>query len=77
MHITQVQSTQLTQCKICSNKAQLPAEHIGILNVPSVIAHSPPLSIVLHLHTACTHTHILTIYNSNWEWGRVRLVSYR
>ena len=39
-------------CRCSSAVTKLPTHHIGISDVPTVIAHSAPCTIVVHLHTS-------------------------
>lgn len=50
--------------------AQLPAHHVGILQVPGVIAHCPPPAMLLHLHASSTGTPTVHQTQHAVLWGR-------
>ena len=43
-----------SQCRSSSTVIELLADHIGIIDAPTVITHSAPCTIVVHLHTPFT-----------------------
>ena len=43
-----------SKCRCGSAVIELLADHIGISDVPTIIAHSAPCAIVVHLHTSFT-----------------------